>query len=176
MEPSGQPVLSVRGLAVPPVLAGVDLDLAPGALVVLTGDDGAGTSTLLRALVQEWGSACVLLDQPPGTEWSEHDVAGELADPALFRALGMRSPAEREMWMLSGGERQRVRLARVLAAPPEVALLLDEPFGYLDGLGRRTLLERLRGRTVLAVVKGDPDVAAAADRVLLLQGARLSPA
>ena len=168
------PSLTVRGLDAPPVLTGVDLDLAPGELVVLTGDDGAGTSTLLRALAREWGDRARLLDQPPGSDWSDHDVAGDLADPALFAALGMRSPADREMWMLSGGERQRVRLTRVLAAPPETALLLDEPFGYLDGLGRRTLLERLRGRTVLAVVKGDPDVAAAADRVLLLEGGRLS--
>lgn len=167
-------MLSARGLAVPPVLSGIDLDLSPGELVVVTGDDGAGTSTLLRALAQEWGERAALLDQPPGTEWSEHDVAGELADAEVFAALGMRSPPDREMWMLSGGERQRVRLARVLAAPPSAALLLDEPFGYLDGLGRRTLLARLRGRTVLAVVKGDPDVAAAADRVLLLEDGRLS--
>ena len=166
--------LSVRGLVVPPVLDGVDADLADGELVLLTGEDGAGTSTLLRALAAEWGDRAVLLDQPPGTEWAESDVAGEVADPELFSALGMRSPPEREMWMLSGGERQRVRLARVLAAPRTVALLLDEPLGHLDGPGRRAVLERLRGRTVLAVVKGDPVAEAAADRVLVLEGGRLS--
>ncbi|MCW2606178.1 MAG: ssuB [Frankiales bacterium] len=166
--------LSVRGLTVPPVLAGVDLDLAPGERVVVTGDDGAGTSTLLRALAREWGERAVLLEQPPGSDWSDHDVAGELADPGLFAELGMRSPPEREMWMLSGGERQRVRLARVLAAPDDVVLLLDEPLGYLDLLGRRRVLERLRGRTAVLVVKGDPDAEAAADRVLVLEGGRLS--
>jgi len=169
-------VLSARGLVVPPVLDGVDVELADGELVVVTGDDGVGTSTLLRALAQEWGERAVLLDQPPGTDWAESDVAGDLADPALFAALGMRSPPEREMWMLSGGERQRVRLARVLAAPPGVALLLDEPLGYLDGSGRRAVLERLHGRTVLAVVKGDPAADAAADRVLVLADGRLSGA
>lgn len=168
--------LSVRGLAVPPVLAGVDLDVAPGELVVVTGDDGAGTSTLLRALAQEWGDRAVLLEQPPGTEWSEHDVAGELADPALFAELGMRSPPEREMWMLSGGERQRVRLARVLAAPAAAVLLLDEPLGYLDALGVRTVLSRLRGRTAVVVAKADPRAEAAADRVLVLADGRLAPA
>ena len=167
-------MLSARGLVVPPVLDGIDVDLADGELVVVTGEDGAGTSTLLRALAQEWGERAVLLEQPPGSEWSEHDIAGELADPALFAALGMRSPPEREMWMLSGGERQRVRLARVLAAPPGVALLLDEPLGYLDVVGRRVVTERLRGRTALLVVKGDPDAEAAADRVLVLAGGRLS--
>ena len=167
-------MLTARGLVVPPVLAGVDVDLADGELVVVTGDDGAGTSTLLRALAQAWGDGAVLLEQPPGTDWVDADVAGDLADPALFAALGMRSPPEREMWMLSGGERQRVRLARVLAAPPGVALLLDEPLGHLDGHGRRAVLERLRGRTSLLVVKGDPVAQAAADRVLVLDGGRLS--
>ncbi len=169
-------MLSVAGLAVPPVLSGVDLALADGELVVVTGDDGAGTSTLLRALAREWAAAAVLLDQPPGSDWSEHDVAGELADPELFAALGMRSPPEREMWMLSGGERQRVRLARVLASPPTTALLLDEPLGYLDAVGVRTVLERLRGRTALVVAKSDPRATDAADRVLVLADGRLSPA
>ncbi|MCW2777360.1 MAG: Fe3+/spermidine/putrescine transporter ATP-binding protein [Frankiales bacterium] len=167
-------MLSVRGLSVPPVLSAVDLDLSDGELVVVTGDDGAGTSTLLRALAAAWGDRARLLEQPPGTEWSEHDVAGDLADPALFAALGMTSPPDREMWMLSGGERQRVRLARVLAAPPEVALLLDEPLGYLDLLGRRRVLERLRGRTAVVVVKSDPDAELVADRVLVLADGRLS--
>ena len=166
--------LRARGLEAPPVLSGVDVDLADGELVVVTGDDGVGTSMLLRALAAAWGERAVLLDQPPGTEWVDGDVAGDLADPALLTALGMRSPPERELWMLSAGERQRVRLARVLAAPPEVALLLDEPLGHLDALGRRTVLKWLRGRTALVVAKGDPAVEGAADRVLLLSDGQLS--
>lgn len=169
-------MLSARGLSVPGVLDRVDVDLADGELVVVTGEDGVGTSTLLRALARQWAGRAVLLDQPPGTEWTDSDVAGELADPALLQALGMRSPPEREMWMLSGGERQRVRLATVLAAGPDTALLLDEPFGYLDGHGRRVVLEQLRGRTALIVAKGDTRAEAVADRVLVLAGRRLARA
>ena len=169
-------MLSVSGLAAPPVLSGVDLTLADGELLLVTGDDGSGTSTLLRALAREWGERAVLLDQPPGEDWTDSDVARDLADPALFAELGMRSPPEREMWMLSGGERQRVRLARVLAAPPQTALLLDEPLGYLDAVGVRTVLGRLRGRTAVVVAKADPRAEQAADRVLVLEAGRLRPA
>ena len=131
--------------------------------------------TLLRVLAERWGDGAVLLDQPPGTEWGEHDVAGDLADPAALVAMGLRSPPEREMWMLSAGERQRVRLARALTrASSTGALLLDEPLGALDLPGRRHVLGLLRQRTALVVVKGDPTAEAAADRVLVLEGGRLS--
>ena len=43
-------ILAARGLARPPMLAPVDLALAPGELVGIVGPNGAGKTTLLRAL------------------------------------------------------------------------------------------------------------------------------
>ena len=145
---------------------------AAGELVVITGEDGCGSSALLRSLA---GDGAALLVQPPGDDWADGDIAGDLVGedglPVLER-LGGAHLGARELWTLSGGERQRVRLARVLADPAPV-LLLDEPLGYLDGVGARTVLGELRaqadaGRAVLMVAKGDERAAAAADRVVTL--------
>ena len=152
------------------VLDDIDLEMAAGEFVVVTGEDGCGTSSLLGLLPG------MLLEQPPGQEWSRHDVAGSLAPAAALAELGAAGLADREMWTLSGGERQRVRLAAVIGEP---VLLLDEPLGYLDGSGVQTILAVLRARTVagacvLAVCKGDERAYAAADRVLELAGGRLT--
>jgi ABC-type lipoprotein export system ATPase subunit len=90
----------------------------------------------------------------------------QLGDKAL------RKPPE-----LSGGERQRVALARALANEPEL-LLADEPTGSLDPIAVEqtlALFERLRAEhgVTLVMVTHDRDVAAAADRVVRLEGGRI---
>ncbi len=77
---------------------------------------------------------------------------------------------------LSGGEQQRVAIARALVHEPTL-VLADEPTGNLDAdSGRRVLalLQRLvreRGQTLM-VVTHSREVAAIADRVLVLQDGR----
>jgi iron complex transport system ATP-binding protein len=144
---------------------GVDVELLPG-LVVVTGEEGCGTSTALRVLAAASGAA--LLTAPPGTEWQDADVAAD--------ALGAPHLVGREMWTLSGGERQRVRLATLLASDAP-ALLADEPLGYLDDRGVAQALAALReaasARPVLVVCKSDPRAAEAADLVVEMAAGRL---
>jgi molybdate transport system ATP-binding protein len=95
--------------------------------------------------------------------------------------LGLEDRADRPVRSLSGGEAQRVALARALAPEPR-ALLLDEPLSALDAdvraLVRRDLRDHLRhheGPRLL--VTHDPlDAAVLADRVIVLEGGRITAA
>lgn len=74
---------------------------------------------------------------------------------------------------LSGGEKRRAAIAGVMAMKPEV-LILDEPAAGLDPIGRTVIMNMIdkyrasTGATVLLVSHSMETVAAAADRILVL--------
>jgi molybdate transport system ATP-binding protein len=96
----------------------------------------------------------------------------------MIASVGMADLLERRPRELSGGQRQRVALLRALAIRPRV-LLLDEPLAAIDAAARpelrASLVERIAdfdGTTL--VVSHDPsDVAAMADRVIVLESGRV---
>lgn len=94
--------------------------------------------------------------------------------PEVLEAVGLAGFESRETAQLSGGEKQRLAIAGVLALRPQV-LCLDEPASELDPAGRRALygviddLRRL-GVTIVVAEHDGIDVAARADRLVLLDG------
>ena len=103
-------------------------------------------------------------------------VRRERARTALTRvALGDRMdhrPNE-----LSGGQRQRVAIARALVNEPAI-LLADEPTGNLDSTTSEEIMKvfeslHRQGQTIIMVTH-EPDIAAHAERVIVLRDGRVA--
>ena len=98
----------------------------------------------------------------------------------LLRRVGLGERLTHRPGMLSGGEQQRVAVARALIMRPTV-LLADEPTGDLDEQTADSLHALLRemhaayGLTSI-IATHNPRLAAACDRILRLEGGRLTSA
>jgi lipoprotein-releasing system ATP-binding protein len=98
----------------------------------------------------------------------------------LLTRVGLAERLAHRPGMLSGGEQQRVAVARALVQHPAV-LLADEPTGDLDEATADSLHGLLRdmhaefGLTAI-IATHNPRLAQQCDRVLRLEGGRLTPA
>jgi len=181
------------------LLDGVDCTAPAGSVSALIGPNGAGKSTLLRALAgidhEAQGTGEIALPQRSAVIFQDARLLPWLrvldnvllgqpreARPRAMQALEEVGLARREQsWPheLSGGEQQRVALARALVREPDL-LLADEPFGALDALTRiqmHELLRRLSERhkpAVLLVTHDIDEALALADRIVMLDGGRIS--
>ncbi len=92
---------------------------------------------------------------------------------SLLDDVGLAHRVNQRTTRLSVGERQRVAIARALANQPKL-ILADEPTGNLDSQNQAevlTLLARLRQQhgLTLIMVTHSPEVAASADRVIIMK-------
>lgn len=106
----------------------------------------------------------------------DRDQAREAAHEVLS-LVGLAAREGHFPGQLSGGERQRVALARALVTRP-VCVLADEPTGNLDRHTAHNMFELLtrvnqESGTAFAIVTHDPELAARADRQLLMENGRL---
>ncbi|MCK9486016.1 MAG: ABC transporter ATP-binding protein [Dehalococcoidia bacterium] len=155
------------------VFEDLDLEVQDGEVVVLLGPSGCGKSTLLRIIAGldqldegtvevapgEHGRDVGIVFQQPlllpwlnvrdnvtlGLRYRANRGAKEagLVDRTLAE-FGLADLAEAYPSELSGGQAQRVSLARTVVTRPRV-ILLDEPFGALDPLTRRSMQQWLVG-------------------------------
>ena len=169
--------------------------LPTGSKTVLTGDNGTGKTTLLRAL------RGVL---PPGTRFEGEVRFNPAARPGYFdqdhaetllpdrtaleNAMALSAQSEstartvlarlnlrgdavfKPVRVLSGGERAKIALARLLLSDANL-LVLDEPTNHLDLFTMEALQELLTGYggTLLFVSHDRAFISAVAGRVLSLE-------
>ena len=179
------------------VLAGVDLDLAPGTITEVAGGNGSGKSTLIRIIAglarptrgRVHRRPAMVAYAPEGLParlrmtaraYARHMAALRGLEPGPYEKLLERfdlSPsADVAIATLSKGNRQKVALAQALA-PPAGLVLLDEPSSGLDVAARAVLREvleerRAAGATVL-IATHHPVDGLAPDQALELVGGML---
>ena len=185
------------------VLKDIDLPIEAGDFTVLLGPSGCGKSTLLNAIagftppsageILAFGKRVLKPEPARAMVFQEYALfpwmtvrenvafglrirgdrearakADALLDKLALRGFGDRFPKD-----LSGGMRQRVALARCLALDAPM-LLMDEPFGALDALTRRSMQDELLRiwtelqQTIVFVTHGIEESLLLADRVVVM--------
>jgi ABC transport system ATP-binding/permease protein len=172
------PLIQLKDIALTfggaPLLAGVELAVAPSDRLCLIGRNGSGKSTLLKiaaGLVEpdrgtrfvQPGATIRYLPQEP--DFSGHATTLAYVEAGLgpgddrhaakylLEQLGLHG--DEDPARLSGGEARRAALARVLAPSPDI-LLLDEPTNHLDLPTIEWLERQLDGRrSALVLISHD---------------------
>jgi putative ABC transport system ATP-binding protein len=178
MGPSGSGKSTLLGL-----LAGLDNPTAGS--ILLDGEEIVGLSedSLARLRGRKLGFVFQSYQLIPTLTAEENvllpaELCGSGGQPAarardLLNSVGLAERRDHYPVQLSGGEQQRVALARAFMLAPPI-LMADEPTGNLDSANGQHVLDLLltmnrQQRTTLVLVTHDPQLAARADRRLLMR-------
>jgi ABC-type multidrug transport system ATPase subunit len=154
------------------VLQNFSAELDPGGIWWVVGENGAGKSTFLRALVGRVplsGGEMLLgerpllasdtayfhpgIHPPPDVRTADFLAVADALGRSIRRdsLISWEPIGEQRLERLSTGQAKRLLLALLLRSDAPV-LALDEPFDHLSESGRNALLDRLRLRATERIV------------------------
>lgn len=166
--------------------AALSFHAEPGAVTALAGENGAGKSTTLLALLGAIPGSAVSgsISAPSRVDYlpARPALIGasvaeniELFGPRSHAEVGIDFPLDQAIRPdgtdISAGQGQRIGLARALGGVAPV-VLLDEPTAHLDPELKPVIITAIRARAragaTVIVATHDPLLLAAADRVVVL--------
>lgn len=115
---------------------------------------------------------------PTNMKLSHDEIDARVRESLSFVGLS-EDYLEKSPFDLSGGEKRRVAIAGVISMRPKV-LILDEPTAGLDPIGKNNLLNLIKeynkttGSTVIFVSHNMDDVAAVANKVIVMNGGKVA--
>lgn len=163
---------------------GIDIELAQGDCLIVTGKNGSGKSTLLKLLAglerptqgtvnygfenEQSNRAYCALDQAvfPALTVTEHlELSASLRsqrptpNSELLSSVGLQDHANHQAQHLSSGLRSRLKIALATQSQPKL-LIWDEPGVALDEAGRELvarIVHEQKGRGALVLATNDSD-------------------
>lgn len=113
----------------------------------------------------------------PALYSAENKASRRARAQQLLERLGLSDRLDHKPSQLSGGQQQRVSVARALVNGGQV-ILADEPTGALDSNSSKEMMLLLRelhqqGHTIILVTH-DPEIAAAADRIVEISDGKIT--